>query len=424
MHAYTVLNQIKETSGKKDKEAILKENIDNHDLKEILKFSFDPLIATGLSSKKMKKNVACVPLVELNSIHDLMAHLKQNNTGTDQVIADVQTFIQNQPEEHQDLIHKIATKTLKIGCDDKTMNKVFGKSFIPVHEVQQAYPQEKHQLKPNEWFSLSQKLNGIRGSYLGDVGLIKSRQGQEISGMNHIIEAIKEAGLSDYFVDGELVRHNDGSISDNENFRKTCSIVSADDHQDNDSLDFVIFDFFPISEFIEGESRDSYRVRLEQLKSLKDKLPAESPLKVVDIFYQGTDTAMISHYLKQMDEQGKEGLMLNRDVPYKCKRHNGILKVKSFKHCDVICTGIENGKDGRFEHTLGSIIVDYKGNPCGVTGFTDEERELYYNNPDLIIGKIVQVKYKEESQNRDGKLSMQFPTFEAIRHDKKEPSYN
>ena len=49
-------------------------------------------------------------------------------------------------------------------------------------------------------------------------------------------------------------------------------------------------------------------------------------------------------------------------------------------------------------------------------------RNYYWNNPNEIIGKIVTVKYKEETQNKDGSYSLQFPVFQAVRFDKSEPN--
>ena len=106
------------------------------------------------------------------------------------------------------------------------------------------------------------------------------------------------------------------------------------------------------------------------------------------------------------------------------KRNNGILKVKSFKHADILCTDVIEG-DGKYKGTLGLIKCDYKGYELGVgSGFTDEQRHYYWNHRDEIIGKIVQIKYKGETQNKQGGLSVQFPIFQTVRYDKVEPSYN
>ena len=74
---------------------------------------------------------------------------------------------------------------------------------------------------------------------------------------------------------------------------------------------------------------------------------------------------------------------------------------------------------------MGLIKCDYKGYELGVgSGFTDEQRHYYWKHRDEIVGKIVQIKYKGETKNKQGGLSVQFPIFEIVRDDKTEPSYN
>lgn len=143
---------------------------------------------------------------------------------------------------------------------------------------------------------------------------------------------------------------------------------------------------------------------------------------VVPIEYQGSDLSVIQPMLKDVVAKGWEGLMLNKDTKWVNRRNNGILKVKAFKHADIWCTGVIEG-DGKYAGTLGSIECDYKGYKLGVSGFTDELRSLYWKNPEKIVGKIVQIKYKEETRNQKGGLSAQFPEFECVRFDKTEPSY-
>jgi len=116
--------------------------------------------------------------------------------------------------------------------------------------------------------------------------------------------------------------------------------------------------------------------------------------------------------------------MLNKDCPYYCKRHTGLVKIKTFLFSDLKVIGYEEGTS-KYEGMLGALIVDYKGNPVNVgSGFTDEQREEYWSIRDELIGKIVEVKYKEESSDKKtGLKSIQFPIFQQIRIDKVEPSY-
>ena len=106
----------------------------------------------------------------------------------------------------------------------------------------------------------------------------------------------------------------------------------------------------------------------------------------------------IKELLNQADSDGWEGLMLNKDTKWKNKRNNGILKVKSFKHADILCTGVVEG-DGKYKGTLGNIICNYKGFDLSIgSGFLDSDRDYYWKHKNEIVGKIIQVKYKCETK--------------------------
>ena len=69
---------------------------------------------------------------------------------------------------------------------------------------------------------------------------------------------------------------------------------------------------------------------------------------------------------------------------------------------------------------LGGVYVDYKGNKVKFgSGFSDKEREVFFNDPDLIIGKVIEVQYFEETENqKDDGVNLRFPTYKKVRDDK------
>ena len=109
--------------------------------------------------------------------------------------------------------------------------------------------------------------------------------------------------------------------------------------------------------------------------------------------------------------------MINLDTSYKTKRHAGLLKVKEFYTDDLLVTGVYEGEKGsKYEGLLGGVYVDYKGNVVKVgSGFSDKEREEFFNDKDLIIGKVIEVQYFEETENqKDDGLSLRFPTYKQV----------
>lgn len=424
-----IFKQIQNTSSTNDKKAIIAANKDNELFKKCLIFLLDSDVVTGISDKKWNKinNISLKGLYLPSEFEDLLKYIVINNSGRDEdiIICKAWCLSKELSEEETNFVKQMITKKFRLGCDKKVVNSVIPK-LISTWDVQQAYPiSEKNEPKDGEWFALSQKLNGNNCAYYR--GQLISRQGKPFTGLDHIIKDIEQLPKHEnYMFNGELIRKNYDNLSDNDNFQIGTGIINSDE-SDKSCIKFVIYECIPNEEFENGESKLKYKARREQilnpLTTAIFRLNTDN-LEVVSIIYEGTDKSVIQPLLDKADKDGWEGLMLNKDTKWKNKRNNGILKVKSFKHADILCTNIVEG-DGKYKGTLGLIKCNYKGHELGVgSGFTDEQRNYYWNNPDEIIGKIVQIKFKGETKNKNGGISVQFPIFEIIREDKSEPSYN
>jgi len=424
-----ILEELKSTSSKTEKQRIIRENKDNELFKETLVFLLSPYIVTGISDKKIRKKVkpsselAPYKLCAFSTFQEVMKYLKQHNTGTDEDIYEIQSFLYGHEKDRM-FYEGLITKSLKLGCDAKIINAVIP-DLIPTFDVQLGTAIDKVKLKGNEYIYISQKLNGTRCISID--GKLYTRSGKEYVGLEHIIEDIEKLNLPDMVFDGELIRKNTDGKSDSENFQIGTGVANSK-NKDKTCMEYVIFDCLPKKEFIKGESLFKYGWRKKYLTDIIAKKIKENNienLRIVPMWYEGTDHSEIDKWLKYAEENDYEGCIAQLDTTYKCKRTKELIKVKCFYECDIRCIGVERGKEtGKNKDTLGSIVCDYKGNKVNVSGFTEELRDYYWNNPDEIIGKIVTVKYKEETTNKNGGTSIQFPQFVCIRFDKDEPSYN
>lgn len=416
-----IINQIASTSSRNEKEVILKTNQDNKLLKDVFYFVFNPYILTGLSTKKINKKITGQEVVIYESFEDIKNYILKHNTGTDKDIAIVQCFIRHQSKELQDFYTKIFTKNLKIGITADTLNKVYG-NFIPVFDVMLAkkFEDHKHKIKGN--FVITKKLDGNRLVVIKDNGVVKSftRQGNQYEGLEEIESDIKNIPLDDIVFDGELIADTEGDTL--EVYAETTS-KARKKGKNKTGLIFHIFDVLSLRGFQKGISEENCVNRKNFLSTLFADYDL-SHCKEVDVLYVGSDLSQIDIWKEYAKEQGWEGLMVNLDTPYVCKRTDTILKVKVMSTCDLRVIGFEEGT-GRNEGRLGALIVDYKGFNCGVgSGFSDVEREYIWNYKDEYLGKIIEVQYFEESKNQDGGISLRFPVFKKLRNDKSEPSYN
>ena len=418
-----LFKQIQETSSTNDKKTIIAANKDNELFKKCLKFLLDGNVVTGISSKKLNKDVFVLGHDNCNTFEELMDYLTVNNTGCDYDIRTVRCFIENQPEEDREFYEQMITKSFRLGADSKVVNACIP-NLIPTFDVQLGTSIEKVKLLGNEKIFISRKLNGTRTAFVGDKCM--TRQGKEYKGLDHIISDLQKIVGTEMFVDGELLYKNKEGLSDSEAFQKGTGIAMSKDN-DKSELKLVIFDMFPLDEFWNGKSKEPYSNRKKDLIELGKKITTlgTDNLEIVQMCYEGYDHSEIWKWLDYAEQHDWEGVILNLDTPYECKRTKNLIKVKKFYTYDLEVIGVEEGT-GRNKGTLGALVVRYKNNTVNVgSGFTDEERSYYWNNQDKIIGRVIEVKYKEiTTDKKTGLESLQFPVYVGLRENGKEVSYN
>ncbi len=418
-----VLQEIKNTSSTNQKISILLNNKDNPLLLEVLRFVFDSFVITGLSSKKMGKEVP-VGGEKIENISELFNYLNTNNTGTDRDIATVQQFIGNLPENQRSWVYEIVTKSLSIGINAKSINKAIP-SLIDTFNVMLAekYFDNICSFGGSPFFA-TLKLDGIRCVLIKEGCRLKlfTRQGKMLEGLKEIEQ--EAVSLPDGVYDGELLACAPPTESSKEVYKRTTKLVRKKGLKKG--VEFHVFDVVTLEGFKKGEDPTPYRKRREKL----DRLPNMLFIKPVEVIFQGSFGKDDHHILIQLDkvvEEGKEGLMLNlSEAPYVCKRSKNLLKVKKFQTADVLVKELLEG-EGSNKGRLGSVTVEFEHNGkkylsnCG-TGFTEYERNLFWKTPSLIKDKFVEIQYFEVTKNSSGNYGLRFPAFVRLRPDKSEIS--
>lgn len=422
-----IIDSIRKKSGRSDKEEILSKYRANKLFVEILKFVYNPLIVTGISSKKMNKSVKKDDISAkykdkiqiLSSIEEVMQYLKENNTGRDVDIYNIQQFVEAFNENDKEILKEIITKSLKIGITGKTINKIYGKNTIPIFSVMLAEPLDKYEESLDEEFYITLKLDGTRIIAIVDDSEVEffTRQGKSVSGLSELKEQL--SSLPNGVYDGEVLLKNDENLNSDDLFRATQKVLRKDGEKKG--LIFYIFDLLSISEFINGKSSRTYSQRRNLLDtSISEHSKDLSNVEVLSVLYKGDDKSIIPLILQQVEAEGLEGIMINVGSGlYESKRTKNLLKVKSMSSADLLVMSLEEGT-GKNKGKLGRINVEYKGGLTGVgSGFTDEDREHYWNNPNELAGKIVEVQFFRESIDEKTKQpSLRFPVFKCVRDDK------
>lgn len=417
-----IFDELKSTSSTNEKESILKKHEGNNELKEVLQFVYDPMITTGISNKKISKNVKedyerdGFPV----SILEVIDYLAQYNSGRDKDILNMKRFLGVlETDDEKTYAKQIITKSLKLGVTAKTINKVYGEGFIAMFEPMLAESFSKHEKKIKGKFYVTLKLDGNRTVVIKDNhGNVKfyTRKGKEIDGMEELIDSF--SALPNGFVyDGETLIKNKGDKSVTEIFQETQSTMRKKGKKEN--IEFYMFDMLPLNEFKKGKSTKTYEQRRNSMSMLKIK--KDGLVKILDVLYEGEDKEKVISIMKEVEELGFEGVMVNAaNGLYEGKRTASIQKAKTMKSADVLVLSLEKSTHGQFAGMTRRVNILFKDSIVGCgSGFTPAQRQYYAENPDEIVGKIVEILYFEETKDKKtGELSLRFPVFKCVRDDK------
>lgn len=398
---------------------------------DLIKFQLNKLIVTNLSTKKIGKSVELIDS-DIESLTDLLNYLETQSTGKDIDIGIVQEYARSESNGNEDIynfILQIASKSVPLRIGIPTVNKFLikqNRQTIPDFSVQLSNNIDKLKQKDVDKLNniyVTEKLDGVRTIAMWSSNnksfKLFSRSGKEFTGFDDILNDLNNLDKN-FVYDGEMLI-KEGSEKAEDSFRETMKIIGAD-NSDKSLVAFNIFDVIDNDGFSIGESKLSYKDR----RDIIDSLPTTDNILTVPVLLVANDFEEIKDKFNELVSGGAEGVMLNKaDSKYLSKRHNGILKYKQVYDSEGIVQGVFEGS-GEATGKLGGIIVNYKETTVRIgTGFTDQQRTEYWNNPDLIIGKLAQYRYTSVSHNQNNdEVSLRFARFISLREDKNEESFD
>ncbi|MGX6978927.1 ATP-dependent DNA ligase [Vagococcus elongatus] len=432
--AIETFKQVEAAKGKIEKENLIRENKDNKLFGQMLYFLYNDMITTGIAIKKFDKESDLKPNIDLANIREAMKYVMDNNTGREQVVVNLKHFISSFGEETQTFLKAFFTKTYKCGVTSSTINKAFDKKFIPVFGVMLAHPYEKHAAKlKGKKFFLTRKLDGHRMVAIVNMNKFKvsfyTRKGKKLEGFDELETNIlnfvnvnkldtMERFKNGIVIDGEALLTDRKDMDETEWFQATGKELKKKGLKSGVSLH--AFEIIPADEFKNDESEDVYEDRRHWCEELT--YPDDLSVQLVEKVYEGGDVEKVEELLNSIAIPGGwEGLMVNMaSAKYVTKRSAGLLKVKKFKYADIEVIDVYEGEKGKKnEGLMGGVVCRFKDFTVDIgSGWTDKQRIDFWSQPELIIGKIIEIQYQGETTNDDGGKGLRFPTVQRIRMDK------
>jgi len=331
----------------------------------------------------------------------------------------------------------VLRRDLRAGISDKTVNKICKKTDyeIPIFGCQLATNSEgRPEMKGVK--RLEPKLDGVRvllmviPSDFGDVTTICfSRNGKQFDNFGHIEEQVREnwikiarghqnALINGFVLDGEVIGNT---------FQELMRQARRKDNVQADDSVFNIFDIIPLSDFREGHWNSQLRKRIDILEHIRHVVDTMPNVELLPHIMVDLDTAagkdQLMRYAKDNVNAGFEGIMIKElEAPYICKRSTDWMKWKPTLTVDLEVVGVEEGT-GRNLGRLGALVCHGVDDGKEITvnvgsGFSDVDRDDYYTNRNLVIGRTCEVLCDVITQNQDGTYSLRFPRFVRFRDDK------
>jgi len=415
-----MVDELNDTNSKNEKMDILRKY---PDLKKVLEYTYNPYKKYGVKSSQLIKKSDLVADCHYDNLFDILDDLADRKLTGHDAIGILNGFIADTEDEWTELIYKILDKNLKTRTDAKMINKVWLK-LIPQFDVALAQKFEDHVHKidwDTEIWLGSRKLDGVRVLARKENGTVKffSRQGNEFTTLDVLKKELEDIKTDNFVLDGEMCVMDEAGSED---YKAIVSQIKRKDYTIEDPM-FIVFDSLTLSEFDKGYSDQSTSSRMLRIMRFAacehiNKLEMERITSEADAVAK-LDSAV---------ESGWEGYMIrNAGAPYEGKRTRALLKMKKMNDEEYVVKDIEVGpfrmidKETGLEktiETLTNVLIEHKGNTVSVgSGFSLDDRNRYYDNPELILGKEITVQYFELSKDKDGKESLRFPVIKHVFED-------
>lgn len=204
----------------------------------------------------------------------------------------------------------------------------------------------------------------------------------------------------------------DGEVISPKGFQALMTRTHAEQGKNTDILiEYKIFDKILPQEWINGYSTRTYEERCIKA-AIGERVIIKNP----------TD---LRTYFDAVIKAGHEGLIVKAlNSTYEPGKSSQWLKIKPYDTMDLTIVDCIEGL-GKYAGMLGCFVCEGKledGSKVFTdvgSGFTDEQRQKFWEDRIKLVGITVEIEYQEiTQQDRYGDKSLRFPIFKCLRLDK------
>ena len=360
------------------------------ELKNILKLTYNPYIHFNIKPTKNWLQDNCgTGVFDATTSRLLQVLAEEKLRGSAAKRAVLAEFERLEPMSQQ-LLLRILNKDMSFGMQAKSINKVWP-GLIPEFQVQLAAKLDDRYLK----FPIigSYKIDGLRCIYQD--GHLYTRYGRRFVGLESLEELLREKNVIS--LDGELVvpgKSFDDLSGELRSFKPT---------------DNVIYNIFDTRLTASMPQHVRLAIAATTVTHVNDPRVQLVPYRTLN-----SENEMYDMFIEAR-EQGFEGLVIKNESAMSYNgRSRAWMKLKSSDTVDIEVSNLVEGQ-GKYENCVGALACHFNDTVVYVgSGLTDEQRKAWWEDPNQIVGKTVEVEYMEISKNG----ALRHPRLKCVRGDK------
>ncbi|URC22162.1 DNA ligase [Serratia phage vB_SmaM-ChuuTotoro] len=421
-----ILNELRATSSKNEKERIIRENADHLGLMHAFRVAYSKELNFFVRNFK-------VPIVAPGRMHlaDSIGLLTVNIAGRVYTGDDAKSYMTQlvQTCEEPETLLAIINRDLECGVQTTITNKVW-KDLItePPYQSYTLFT-EKLLRKFNFKGAFSdEKMDGLYADIMvwPDQVIFRSRSGKELNFRAPV--AVEEALMAAACTRGPFVAHGEGLVID-ETYPHGVQpreigngYLNQDPSEiDRDRVQLVVWDMVDMDDYIARSSKVEYYIRRDNTSFLVAEVNVPTHFQMVRGRKINSLREAIEHFI-EMRKQKKEGTVLkSADMLWGDNKTKKGIKLKNEFDVDleVIDTTVHKKKDD----WIGALICQTRDGLLEVgvgSGLTDALRKM---TADYFVGQIITIKANDITKSETKELQSLFLPrlnykFVEIRRDK------
>lgn len=424
---WKIIQELEADNSRLAKEAIIRQQAEEENdlFFEGVRLALDSMITFGV--KQIPEATKDGPGLKWEGFKKILDSLAARSLTGNNAQVSVQAICNKATQEQwNSWYRRILIKDLRCGVSEKTVNNVVKKAnkkyTVPVFTCQLAHDSANHESKLQGEKLVEVKLDGVRViTIVYPTGQVDqySRNGKELLNFPHIKQQIAKHAI--YFAQPIVL---DGEVM-SASFQDLMKQVHRKENVESQDAVLHLFDMLSLEDFKRGISEHRQIDRSFSLVSwynpIKEHMPNVEIVgqELIDL-RESEGQARFKEINQSAIDGGYEGIMIKDPVaPYECKRSHSWLKLKPFIEVTLEVVDVEEGT-GRNEGRLGAFICEGVDDErsirvnCG-SGFTDSDRDNFWNNRTEILGRQVEVRADAITKNQDGSYSLRFPRFKGFR---------